>query len=232
MSLHRWFPPLAAALASVAALPTATASAVELIHGGSGAASLLGTDAAAMLAADGAPDDETGGGTAVLLDFTPRGAGLVAGERAGAPRIRFELGVADPAAEGSLGDSLAGGDLGPSWLDEPGRDGERQLSLGGALSWSEWTVGGSVGRGALLAGGADLVSAMVGYGPLTASLTYGQADGSAPGGGSAAGDDVLMLSTDLTAWSWLTFQSDLAVRSDKADDEQEAVGRLGVRLSF
>lgn len=230
MSLYRWFPPLAAALASVAAIPTA-ASAVELIEGGSGAASLLGTDAAAMLAADGALD-ETGDGTAVLLDFTPRGAGLVAGERAGAPRIRFELGVADPAAGNSLGDSLAGGDLGPSWLDEPGRDGERQLSLGGALSWSEWTVGGSIGRGALLAGGADLVSATVGYGSLTASLTYGQADGSAPGAGAAAGDDVLMLSTDLTAWSWLTLQSDLAVRSDKAEDEQEAVGRLGVRLSF
>ena len=124
-----------------------------------------------------------------------------------------------------------GGGAGPSWLEEPDGDGERQLSLGGALSWSEWTVGGSVGRGGLVAGGADLVSAVVGYGPLTASLTYGQGDGSAAGGGSGAGD-VLMLSTDLTAWSWLTLESDVAVRADQADDEQEAVGRFGVRLNF
>jgi hypothetical protein len=75
------------------------------------------------------------------------------------------------------------------------------------------------------------VSATVGYGPLSTSLAFGQAGG---GSGQQQSRGVLMLSTDLSAWSWLTLESDVAL-GDSADGdaaESVAVGRLGVRLNF
>jgi hypothetical protein len=44
--------------------------------------------------------------------------------------------------------------------------------------------------------------------------------------------DVLMLSTDLAATSWLSLESDVAVGSRPDEEESVAVGRLGVRLNF
>ena len=52
--------------------------------------------------------------------------------------------------------------------------------------------------------------------------------------------DVLMLSTDLAAWSWLTLESDLAVGlapgavDGQRDRNREpvAAGRFGLRLNF
>jgi hypothetical protein len=102
------------------------------------------------------------------------------------------------------------------------------LEIGGALHWSDWTVGSGYARAPLFGGDADLVSASLGYGPIEAKLSYGQST-------RAQADtlDVLMLSTDLAAWSWLTLETDLAVgASQDRTDESLAVGRLGVRLSF
>ena len=66
------------------------------------------------------------------------------------------------------------------------------------------------------------------YGALTASLSYGHADRA-----DLAPLDVMMLSTDLAASSWLKLESNVAVGADHTDDRQPmAVGRLGVRLNF
>jgi hypothetical protein len=78
-----------------------------------------------------------------------------------------------------------------------------------------------------MGGEADLMSATVGYGSLTASLGYGEASGV-----ELQPMDVLMLSTDLAATSWLSLESDVAVGSRPDEEESVAVGRLGVRLNF
>jgi hypothetical protein len=104
----------------------------------------------------------------------------------------------------------------------------RTLEIGGALRWADWVVGSGYTRARLFGGDADLVSATLGYGPVRAQLALGQA------GGRAADDlEVLMLSTDIAAWSWLTLESDLALGAgERRTDETQAVGRLGIRLSF
>jgi len=102
------------------------------------------------------------------------------------------------------------------------------LEIGGALHWSDWTVGSGYARTSLFGGDADLLSATLGYGPVEARLSYGQSERS-----PTDTLDVLMLSTDLAAWSWLTVETDLAVGSSQdRPDESLAVGRLGVRLNF
>jgi hypothetical protein len=104
----------------------------------------------------------------------------------------------------------------------------RTLEIGGALHWSDWVIGSSYARASLFGGEADLLSATLGYGRVQARLAYGQAET-----GATDELDVLMLSTDLAAWSWLTLESDLAVgTSEHRADEGLAVGRLGVRLNF
>lgn len=102
------------------------------------------------------------------------------------------------------------------------------LEIGGALHIADWVVGSGYARTPLFGGEADLVSATLGYGRLQARLGYGQAERQ-----QADTLDVLTLSTDLAAWSWLTLESDLAVGSspDRAE-ESLAAGRLGIRLNF
>ena len=58
----------------------------------------------------------------------------------------------------------------------------------------------------MLGESVDLMAATLGYGRITAELAYGQSE-------SIEGppQEVLMLSTDLAAWSWLTLESDLAL---------------------
>jgi hypothetical protein len=211
--------------------------AAEFVSGNYGPAL---TGGAALEAAESTAADEdtaTGGSAAVLFDFTPRGADLPDLGGGDAPRLRFELGVGgqEDVAGGGLDALGLGGSAGPAWLDETGGGAEQQqpprLSLGGALLRSGWSVGAGFAR-TNLAGGvaADLVSATVGYGPLTASLAFGQADGP-----EQQPRDVLMLSTDLSAWSWLTLESDVALGDSANRDEageSVAVGRLGVRLNF
>jgi hypothetical protein len=116
-----------------------------------------------------------------------------------------------------------GGDGGPEAGEAP-----RTLEIGGALHWSDWVIGSGYARATLFGGDAEMLSATLGYGRVQARLAYGQAET-----GASDGLDVLMLSTDLAAWSWLTLESDLAfgAREDRAD-EGLAVGRLGIRLNF
>jgi hypothetical protein len=233
--------PLCAAGLLLAATSPAAVHAAEFVAGNYGPALTGGAalEAAEPTAADqdaAAAGDDSSSSSAVLFDFTPRGADLpdLGGD---SPRLRFELGVGgQEAAPGGGLDALGlGGSAGPAWLDETGGSAEQQqprLSLGGALLWSGWTVGGGFARTNLAGGAAaDLVSATVGYGPLTASLAIGQADGP-----EQQSRDVLMLSTDLSAWSWLTLESDVALGDsadrDEAGGESVAVGRLGVRLNF
>lgn len=206
----------------------AAVSAAEFVTGIDGAPLV---DASALDAA-GQDPSAASGSAAVLFDFTPRGGGgglPAIGAGTDAPRLRFEFGT-DGGGDGL--DALGlGGSTGPSWLEEGAPAGPRRLSLGGALLWSGWSVGGGLARTDLLGGGAtDLASATVGYGALTTSLAFGQT-----GGAAQPSRDVLMLSTDLSAWSWLTFESDLALGDSSAADreaESVAVGRLGVRLNF
>jgi hypothetical protein len=160
----------------------------------------------------------------MVLDFTPRGGLTAPGRAEEQPRLRLELDIAGGAVDQN--DPLAvGPETRPSWLADPQAK-LGALSIGGALRWSDWSLGGGFARTALFGGEADLMSASVGYRSLTASLSYGQAQRSdlAPLG-------VLMLSTDLAASPWLKLESNLAVGSDRTSDSV-AVGRVGIRLNF
>ena len=213
------------ALLAMLALGVPLAAADELVVGGYGAGAPVG------FGSDGTGQDAPasygpGDGSGVVLDFTPRGGGLFEPDQDdGTPRMRFGLSVA-----GALVDEPnafeSGAAATPSWLTEP-EVGLGELSIGGALRWSEWSVGGGFARTALMGGEADLMSATVGYGSLTASLGYGEASGV-----EFRPMDVLMLSTDLAATSWLSLESDVAVGSRPDEEESVAVGRLGVRLNF
>jgi hypothetical protein len=213
------------ALLAMFALGSPLASADELSVGGYGAGSPAGFGA-------GGTGQETpssygpGDGGGVVLDFTPRGGGLFESDQDdGTPRMRFELSVAGATLDEPNAFEFGAAET-PSWLAEP-KVGLGELSIGGALRWSEWSVGGGFGRTALMGGEADLMSATVGYGSLTASLGYGEASGV-----ELRPMDVLMLSTDLAATSWLSLESDVAVGSRPDEEESVAVGRLGVRLNF
>lgn len=122
-------------------------------------------------------------------------------------------------------------DDGSRWsaLDASAPVGDDTLEIGGALHWSDWSLGSAYARTALFGGDADLVSATVGYGRMSARLALGQTDGADP----AQDLDVLMLSTDLAAWSWLTLETDLAMGApEDSAREPLAVGRFGIRLNF
>ncbi|MGD9507702.1 MAG: hypothetical protein AB7I59_08805 [Geminicoccaceae bacterium] len=109
------------------------------------------------------------------------------------------------------------------------------LTVGGAMRWSDWSVGGGLGRAHVLGEDVDLMAATLGYGRVRAEIAYGQSQPT-----SGVPQDVLMLSTDLAAWSWLTLESNLALgsRSANVDGAGErnrdavAAGRLGLRLNF
>jgi hypothetical protein len=161
---------------------------------------------------------EVGG---LALQFTPRNP------------LTLLFGEAEPRslepAELSL--SVAREPEGGRWsaLDAsaPSRDGT--LEIGGALRWSDWSVGSAYSRTALFGGEADLVSATLGYGRMSARLALGQTEAVDP----AQNLDVLMLSTDLAARSWLTLETDLAMGApEDRSRETLAVGRIGLRLNF
>ena len=164
---------------------------------------------------------------AVIMEFTPRGGSSLlpdGTEQEPLPRVRFDMSVGATSPEW-LDDIGVSAGRQPSWLADPGKP-PAGLSIGGALHWSNWMVGGSLARANLDGAQADLVGAVVGYGPLRANLSFGQAERV-----DQQPLDVLMLSTDLAAWSWLTVESNLALGSSTGQDEV-AVGRLGVRLNF
>jgi hypothetical protein len=173
---------------------------------------------------------------AIALDFTPRsGSGLWArtdADKDAAPRVHFDLTVRSGGADGierfGLGTTRDA-------LRANSNPVPTALTVGGAMRWSDWSVGGGLGRAQILGDNVDLMAATLGYGRLTAELAYGQSE-------SIEGPpkEVLMLSTDLAAWSWLTLESDLALgsRSGTVDGERErnrepvAAGRFGLRLNF
>lgn len=161
------------------------------------------------------------------LGFTPRGGASFLLELGGtdeSTRLGLDLGLA-PAASG-LGrlDSLALLPQGrPLTL---GGEQEGGLSVGGALAWSDFTLGGSFSSGLVGRSELDLWSGRVGYGPLTARLAYGQAQ--ALGGPER---ELWLFGTDLSARSWLTLEGDVAVTT-QPDREPATSGRIGLRLNF
>lgn len=206
--------------------------ALELVPGGYGAA-----PATAAPVDDGHID--VGGATeapSMALEFTPRGStGLWSNPKdaaAGSSGLRFDLTVSGhPGALGGLGVGAAS-----DGVRDPGRGAAPSaLTVGGAMRWSDWSVGGGLGRARVLGEDVDVMSASLGYGRISAALSYGQSDT-----GQGQPNDVLMLSTDLAAWSWLTLESDLAVgsRQSAVDGERArsresvAAGRFGLRLNF
>lgn len=209
------------ALAAVAVAPSALA--VDLVTGGY---------AMAPLGAEGARPGSQAPARALfgvepvaVLDFTPRGATGPAGEvGAASPRLQFELSLAPTPAD-RLTSLAFGGSGNPGWRGAPEREGG--LTIGGALRFDQWAVGGGYERTQLLGGPAELLAASVGYGPLIASVAMGEVERA-----DEPPLDMLMLSTDLLAWSWLAVESDMALGSGGAEDESMAVGRVGFRLNF
>jgi hypothetical protein len=222
--------------ASVAILAAMTAStlvggralALELVPGGYGAVD--GAAGGADTLPDGQAGRDHGGAEAGLsLDFTPRhGAGAWAAARddEGGPRFDLTIG-GDP---GDRFEQLGLGASSETLYPRNRRAGQSSLSVGGAMRWSDWSIGGGYGRSQLMGTDVDLLSASIGYGRLSAEIAVGQSVDY-----QTAPRDVLMLSTDLAAWSWLTLESDLAVGSAPSaerEDQSVAVGRVGLRLNF
>ena len=194
---------------------------MDLVPGGYGVET--GSDlSAAPLAMQQRQYTSSAAGAGLTLDFTPRASGTLfsqpnSAESDSSMSLSFGL-------QGGYGEELRLGAIGLGGRSTESTDG---LALGGALSINDWQVFGSVGRANLLGHDADVFAAGLGYGRLNARLVFGQV----PQSTSTDGGDLLMLSTDLAAWSWLTLQGDVAV-SDSLTDEPLTVGRIGVRLNF
>ena len=103
------------------------------------------------------------------------------------------------------------------------------------MHWSDWSVGGGLGRSQVMGEDVDLMAATwatAGSPPRWPMASRSTAMG--------APRDVLMLSTDLAAWSWLTLESDLAVGLRSAASTVIATAtasrlppaRFGLRLNF
>lgn len=207
------------------------ADALELVAGGYGTTST--EEPAAPVDEDPLRVSNAAAPGGLALDFTPRGASLWSKAEDGMTATpQFSLTVrGTPTAVDRLGlvssyDGLHGAPQGPA---------PAALTVGGAMKWSDWSFGGGVGRAQVLGEDLGVMSANVSYGRISTELAYGQAE-SAQG----ATKDVLMLSTDLAAWSWLTLESDLAVgtgqnavdRERDRNSQPVAAGRFGLRLNF
>lgn len=171
--------------------------------------------------------------TGLALDFTPRDPNLWTGSGdAAASDVRFGLTV--HGAPDSAG--LLGLDSAPYPSGRRGHGvASSALTVGGAMHWSDWSVGGGFGRAEILGEDMGVMSANLSYGRISTELAYGQAET-----GQGGTRDALMLSTDLAAWSWLTLESDLAVSTAPGSVDRErdrnsqpvAAGRFGLRLNF
>jgi hypothetical protein len=209
------------------ALTVGRAQAFDLVPGGYGAPSLAATDNGSAvegaLAFSSAPQD-------LSLDyFTPRQTTITlwegeTGGKAERPGPRFDLTL--DAGRGTAMDRL-GLDLPAATARRPQQAPGGGLAVGGAMRWADWSLGGAYAHTDLLGAGMDLMTASVGYGRVSAELSLGQAVDA-----EETPLDVLMFSTDLAAWSWLTLESDVAVGSDREREEAVTVGRVGIRLNF
>ncbi len=163
-----------------------------------------------------------------LIDFTPRGGGSVLLDDLGLsgldmPRLRLNISGSSGEPSG-LGLLSGGRDVAPA-PGAPSSD-AGTLALGGALEWSSFSIGGALSRTNLMGAETDMMGATVGYGALSARLSYGEQPRS-----GAPNRDFWMFSTDLLALPWLSLEGDLAVQSTP-DAEPSTMGRLGVRLRF
>ncbi len=209
-----------AAGAMLLALGAQSAVAMDLVPGGYGV-EVDGFLPATPLAMQQQFDSSTGN-AGLTLDFTPRATGSLFSRPstvASEDTMSFSLGL-----QGAYSEQLRLDSIGVTGLSDDASEG---LALGGALSFNDWQLSGSVGRANLLGSDADVFAAGLGYGRLNARLVYGNV----PETTSSVGGDLLMLSTDLAAWSWLTLQGDVAV-SETLTEEPLTVGRIGVRLNF
>lgn len=160
------------------------------------------------------------GAPASEMAFTPRASGsLFALDDGDAADADFHLTVKgheswmDGSRLGKLG--LIEGDVGT----------ESDLMIGGGLGYDAFEIIGGLGRATMMGTDADLLAAGVAYGPLSARLVVAQTvEPEDP-------RDVVMFSTDLAAWSWLTLQGDVAF-SETLEREPLTVGRVGFRLNF
>lgn len=206
-------------------LGTSSALAMDMVSGGYGAdvESYAPNADLAMRSRSYASSTDTSG---LTLAFTPRASGLLF-SRPTAPSDTPDLSFSFDF-EGSYGRELRFDSIGLSGAGGgSGAELGEGLALGGALRYDDWQLSGSLGRANLLGNSADVVAAGIGYGPLSARLVYG----SVPETTGGTEGDLLMFSTDLAAWSWLTLQGDVAV-SDTLADEPLTVGRVGIRLNF
>ncbi len=154
------------------------------------------------------------------FDFTPRQSGSMFGavtSRIPAKRLVIGSGVNDPAA--------LRGDFTSVGLAEDD-DAENRFSIGGALEFESFRVLGGYSRVDLMGRPSDIIAAGVDYGRITAKLGFGQTDDS-----ESDSSDVVMFTTDLSALSWLTLESNVAFGSDERDESVTA-GRIGLRLDF
>lgn len=205
---------------------------LELVPGGYGTVPETASQVAPAPVELSGPDSEPG----LSLEFTPR-ASVSPWSGGGAadtdePTLRFDLTVRGDALQPVA-----------SAVSPTSRDALRastaanqsSLTVGGAMRWSDWSVGGGLGRAHVLGEDVDLMAATLGYGRVRAELAYGQSQAA-----TGVPQDILMLRTDLAAWSWLTLESDLALGSRSAnvdgshDRNRDAVaaGRFGLRLNF
>ena len=106
--------------------------------------------------------------------------------------------------------------------------GTESMLVGGALQLEDVAVMGGLGRTQLFGTTADMITAGLTYGRVRARIAYGQ---SSTRTDPTTVRDVMMFSTDLAAWSWLTFEGDLAIGESSVEGDQ-AIGRLGVKLQF
>ena len=159
--------------------------------------------------------------------FTPRAGSnllLEAGEQPGRG-LGLEIGVAPAGAAWGRLDGLGLATL-PRPFGAPADDSGGGLSIGGALAWSGWTVGGTYATGVVAGSQLDLWTGRVGYGPVTARLGYGQEITV-----GRADRELWLFGTDLAAGSWLTLEGDFALTT-RPDREPDTVGRIGLRLNF
>ena len=216
------FTPLVLACALVMGAGTMPASAMELVAGGYGA-DLEPYAPSASLAMQNRDFASSASVAGLTLDFTPRASGSLFNPRVETDAdssLSLSFGVQDRYSDQLRLDTIG--------LSNRTDDPSHGLAIGGALSFNDWQFTGSVGRTNLLGNDADVFAAGIGYGRVNARLVYGHVPRMTSGGNTG---DVLMLSTDLAAWSWLTLEGDVAV-SDSLATEPLTVGRVGVRLNF
>ncbi len=158
-----------AVLGAVVASVPGGSHALELVPGGYGAVSAMPSQA---------PDETVdlageAASPSLALDFTPRGGtGLWARPEVSDgtdTALRFDLTV---RAGGADAIQRFGLDTTHDALRANSNPSPTALTVGGAMRWSDWTVGGGLGRAQVLGEDVDLMAATLGYGRVRAEVAY------------------------------------------------------------